>query len=242
MADPATDGRTLADKLDHLFRSVHPRGRGEYTYAEVAKAIEDRGGPTVSATYIWQLRKGRRDNPTKRHLEASLRRSPVAVTPLDSASARPIRPRSRPTAASGGPAMVTSGAVALPCARWTRPPAEISVIGSSPHRSSTVRFLRCGSTVGFRNSNVMPRPGSTREPSRRGDPGAQPWRRPEPARRHPDVDTPRRPKRKASVRPLIVVVPHGWHPPLSECVRVGRLGRRLDDLDAIGGRRCRRHG
>ncbi len=70
MADPATDGRTLADKLDHLFRSVHPRGRGEYTYAEVAKAIEDRGGPTVSATYIWQLRKGRRDNPTKRHLEA----------------------------------------------------------------------------------------------------------------------------------------------------------------------------
>ncbi len=70
MADQTADGRTLADKLDHLFRSVHPRGRGEYTYAEVAKAIEDRGGPTVSATYIWQLRKGRRDNPTKRHLEA----------------------------------------------------------------------------------------------------------------------------------------------------------------------------
>jgi len=70
MADQATDGRTLADKLDHLFRTVHPRGRGEYSYAEVAKAIEDRGGPTVSATYIWQLRKGRRDNPTKRHLEA----------------------------------------------------------------------------------------------------------------------------------------------------------------------------
>ncbi len=70
MADQTAGGRKLADKLDHLFRSVHPRGRGEYTYAEVAKAIEDRGGPTVSATYIWQLRKGRRDNPTKRHLEA----------------------------------------------------------------------------------------------------------------------------------------------------------------------------
>jgi hypothetical protein len=27
--------------------------------------------------------------------------------------------------------------------------------------------------VGFGNANVMPRPGSTREPSRRGDPGAQ---------------------------------------------------------------------
>src|SRR6266536_1249061 len=70
MADQATDGRTLADKLDQLFRTVHPRGRGEYSYGEVAKAIEERGGPTVSATYIWQLRKGRRDNPTKRHLEA----------------------------------------------------------------------------------------------------------------------------------------------------------------------------
>ena len=28
------------------------------------------GGPTISATYIWQLRKGIRDNPTKKHLEA----------------------------------------------------------------------------------------------------------------------------------------------------------------------------
>jgi hypothetical protein len=30
--------------------------------------------------------------------------------------------------------------------------------------------------VGFRNSNVMPRPGSTREPGRRGGPGAERWR------------------------------------------------------------------
>jgi transcriptional regulator with XRE-family HTH domain len=70
MANPEPGGRTLADKLDHLFRTVHPRGRGEYSYTEVAKAIEERGGPTVSSTYIWQLRRGARDNPTKRHLEA----------------------------------------------------------------------------------------------------------------------------------------------------------------------------
>jgi transcriptional regulator with XRE-family HTH domain len=70
MADPQTGGRTLAQKLDHLFRTVHPRERGPYSYAEVARAIEDRGGPTVSSTYIWQLRTGVRDNPTKRHLEA----------------------------------------------------------------------------------------------------------------------------------------------------------------------------
>jgi transcriptional regulator with XRE-family HTH domain len=61
--------RTLAEKLDRLFAVVHP-SKGEYTHEEVANAIRDAGGPTVSATYIWQLRKGLRDNPTKKHLEA----------------------------------------------------------------------------------------------------------------------------------------------------------------------------
>jgi len=61
---------TLADKLTRLFSTVHPRGRSEYTSEEVADAIRERGGPTISATYIWQLRTGRRDNPTKKHLEA----------------------------------------------------------------------------------------------------------------------------------------------------------------------------
>ena len=61
--------RTLAGKIDHLFAVVRPP-KGEYTHEEVATAIRDAGGPTVSATYIWQLRKGLRDNPTKKHLEA----------------------------------------------------------------------------------------------------------------------------------------------------------------------------
>ena len=62
--------RSLADKVDHLFRTIHPAGRGEYSYEEVATEIRTTGGPTISATYIWQLRKGLRDNPTKKHLEA----------------------------------------------------------------------------------------------------------------------------------------------------------------------------
>jgi len=61
---------TLAEKLNRLFRTVHPRGRPEYSSEEVAEAVRARGGPTISATYIWQLRKGLRDNPTKKHLEA----------------------------------------------------------------------------------------------------------------------------------------------------------------------------
>jgi transcriptional regulator with XRE-family HTH domain len=69
----AEDGRparrTLAQKLDHLFATVHPP-KGEYTHEEVATGIRDRGGPTISATYVWQLRRGLRDNPTKHHIEA----------------------------------------------------------------------------------------------------------------------------------------------------------------------------
>jgi len=61
---------TLAGKLDHLFRTVHPRDKREYTIEDVANGIRARGGPTISATYVWQLRTGLRDNPTKRHFEA----------------------------------------------------------------------------------------------------------------------------------------------------------------------------
>src|SRR3954469_6352736 len=61
---------TLAAKVDHLFSTVRPRTGNEYSFEEVAEAIRAKGGPTISATYLWQLRKGLRDNPTKRHLEA----------------------------------------------------------------------------------------------------------------------------------------------------------------------------
>ena len=61
----------LADRLDHLFRTVHPRDRGPYTPAEVAEAINKAAGEKViSSTYVWQLRTGRRDNPTQKHLSA----------------------------------------------------------------------------------------------------------------------------------------------------------------------------
>ncbi|MFI1092388.1 helix-turn-helix domain-containing protein [Streptomyces sp. NPDC020917] len=69
MADGIARG-ALATKLDHLFGVVRPSGGNEYTFDEVAEAIKAQGGPTISSTYLWQLRKGIRDNPTKRHLEA----------------------------------------------------------------------------------------------------------------------------------------------------------------------------
>jgi transcriptional regulator with XRE-family HTH domain len=57
--------RLLARRLDHLFRTVHPADRKAFTPAEVAAAINGAAGERVtSGTYLWQLRTGRRDNPT----------------------------------------------------------------------------------------------------------------------------------------------------------------------------------
>ena len=75
MKEPeSSEPKTLAAKLDYLFRVVHPKGRGEYTYREVAQAINDaESGTTISASYVWQLRRGEKDNPTIRHIEAMAR-------------------------------------------------------------------------------------------------------------------------------------------------------------------------
>ncbi|OEJ30892.1 helix-turn-helix domain-containing protein [Streptomyces subrutilus] len=59
---------SLADKLNHLFTTTAPAGRGPYTGEEAARAITASGIP-ISGSYIWLLRKGRRDNPTMRHVE-----------------------------------------------------------------------------------------------------------------------------------------------------------------------------
>ena len=69
LVDQRRDG-TLVEKLDRLFVAVPPGRRREYSFEEAAAGIAGRGGPTISATYLWQLRRGVRDNPTKRHMEA----------------------------------------------------------------------------------------------------------------------------------------------------------------------------
>lgn len=61
---------TLADRIDALFRVVRRPNREQYSHEEVARACREATGESFSATYLWQLRTGRRGNPTKRHLEA----------------------------------------------------------------------------------------------------------------------------------------------------------------------------
>ncbi|GAX56718.1 MULTISPECIES: XRE family transcriptional regulator [Streptomyces] len=62
--------RKLSERLNRLFDVVHPPDRGPYSNAEVAELMAARGLETVTSTYLWMLRTGRRDNPTMRHLEA----------------------------------------------------------------------------------------------------------------------------------------------------------------------------
>lgn len=61
----------LAEKLDHLIR-VRSREQGKaLSTNDIAAVINIKAGePVISGNYIWQLRKGKRDNPTKRHIEA----------------------------------------------------------------------------------------------------------------------------------------------------------------------------
>jgi transcriptional regulator with XRE-family HTH domain len=61
--------RSLADKLNHLFANATTRRGQEYSNEQVAAAIVATG-LTISQSYIWQLRKGKKDNPTFKHLQA----------------------------------------------------------------------------------------------------------------------------------------------------------------------------
>src|SRR5438094_2156189 len=65
--------RTLARRLDYLFRTVREPGRREYSNEEVSAAIARDQDVTISASYIWYLRTGQRDNPTFKHLNALAR-------------------------------------------------------------------------------------------------------------------------------------------------------------------------
>jgi transcriptional regulator with XRE-family HTH domain len=65
--------RTLAQRLEYLFRTVREPGRREYSNEEVSAAIARDQDVTISASYIWYLRTGQRDNPTFKHLNALAR-------------------------------------------------------------------------------------------------------------------------------------------------------------------------
>ncbi|MEU6756074.1 hypothetical protein [Streptomyces sp. NPDC046685] len=61
---------TFAERLNYLCKNDP---RGPLSDNQVATMLEEAGLPTASSTYVWQLRTGRRDNPTKHHIEGFAR-------------------------------------------------------------------------------------------------------------------------------------------------------------------------
>lgn len=67
--------RTLAEKINRLFETIHPPDRGPWSNQEVERWLAERAavdgdGLTISANYLLLLRNGQRDNPTMRNVQA----------------------------------------------------------------------------------------------------------------------------------------------------------------------------
>jgi transcriptional regulator with XRE-family HTH domain len=65
--------RSLAEKVDYLFRTVHPKGRKPFSHPEVAAATG------LSTGVLSALRSGKNTNPTKETLERLARFFGVSV-------------------------------------------------------------------------------------------------------------------------------------------------------------------
>lgn len=64
-----SEKRSIAEKLRHLYETVHPPDRGPYSYREVAEGIADHTG-AMTAQYIGQLMSGKVPHPKVHYLEA----------------------------------------------------------------------------------------------------------------------------------------------------------------------------
>jgi ESX-1-secreted protein regulator len=74
MAGVSGRENVLAQRLNRLFETVHPAGRGPYTLREAADAINSEAGETIiSASYLSQLRASQRTEPSHSRLTAIAR-------------------------------------------------------------------------------------------------------------------------------------------------------------------------
>ncbi|WP_327258082.1 XRE family transcriptional regulator [Streptomyces sp. NBC_01244] len=65
MGEESPPGReqTMAQRLDFLIRTLHPPGRGPYTYLEIADGTKQLPGPSVSHGTVQTIHKGVNTNP-----------------------------------------------------------------------------------------------------------------------------------------------------------------------------------
>jgi transcriptional regulator with XRE-family HTH domain len=74
MAGDGSGRNVLAERLNHLFATVHPPDRKPYTLREAADAINAEAGvPVISVSYLSQLRAGQRTEPSHSRLMAIAR-------------------------------------------------------------------------------------------------------------------------------------------------------------------------
>ncbi|MFI1171898.1 helix-turn-helix domain-containing protein [Streptomyces melanogenes] len=59
----------LADRINFLFSTIRDSNGQRYSNEQVAAAIR-KSGVVISQSYIWQLRRKKKTNPTLRHLQA----------------------------------------------------------------------------------------------------------------------------------------------------------------------------
>lgn len=64
------EASTLADKINRLFETIRRQDGKEFSNEQVAAAISAGGRTTISQSYIWQLRKATKTNPTLAHVQA----------------------------------------------------------------------------------------------------------------------------------------------------------------------------
>lgn len=71
MTDETVRGAgTLAERLQHLIATVHPRGRGPYSSAEIVEGVNALGAARISGTYLSEMRNGKKEDPSHSKLQA----------------------------------------------------------------------------------------------------------------------------------------------------------------------------
>jgi len=86
--EPDSQGGVLARRLEHLFATVHPPGRGPYSTREAAEAINEAAGrQLLSYNYLYQLRRGSKTEPGHTRLAAIARFFQVPLSYFDDSDA-----------------------------------------------------------------------------------------------------------------------------------------------------------
>jgi transcriptional regulator with XRE-family HTH domain len=96
---------SFADKLDRLFTTVRREDGSAYSITDVAAAITAQGQTKLSASYLSELRSGRKDHPNIWVADALARFFGQPIEYFVEAGMEPVQPGKRAAPAAGGAAI-----------------------------------------------------------------------------------------------------------------------------------------